>query len=836
MRWTGAASGIESGSVTDDHATGPITSQGGTLMDHERIVEAVNHGIVDHSGELIVAFLLTTAIFAGGLPMVGIDSGTDRFFESVPEHDTQTFVEEEFGRSFETGDASTQVVVTSDNVFSKGTILRMLELQETLETNPSYRVTRTTGLASGVARMIDPRATTPAAQIRAVETATPGEVREAGRELVDRRPRVAQLLSEDRNLEEPRASATIVVVSHGLDDDAASLEAVQEKVKGTAETGDGDVRVFGSAIQEAGFDRAIFESLSLIVPTVGVLILFFLVIAYRDPIDLVLALVSLIFAIVWTFGFMGYAGIAFNLMMVAVPVILLGVGIDFGIHAVNRYREERVEGKGSSESMSLANEQLLVAFVIVTVTNVIGFAANVTSKLEPVREFGVVVAVGIVFTFFVFGIFLPALKLHVDRWRQARGIRQFAITPMGGEGSALGRVLTFSAILAKRRPYVLLAVILIVTGAAGASATNVQSEFETEDFLPYADHPPQLEIIPDTIAPSEFEITATSNYIKDTFTTTNTERVTVYVEGPLRRDHALEAVHQMGNDPPPSFVREDGRAVSRGIITVIHAYAQRDREFAALVDRNDLDGNGVPDRNVDAIYDELLHSDYRDRTLQYLTEDRRSTKVVYQVEASASQKAVTEDARTVAADARFDAAATGDIIVFRALTEALMASAVVSFAVAFGLTAVFLMLTFGVLEGRWSLGLANMVPVAVAIVLLVGTMPILGIAFNALTATILAITIGLGVAYSVHVTHRFIDEYDERGDAHESLLVTLGGTGGGVTASMLTTSGSVTCMILAVSPILGQFGLLTGVSTFYSFLTAVTVLPLTLRGWARVFG
>ena len=805
-------------------------------MDHERMVRAANHQIIDHPGRIVLAFLLVTAMFAGGLPKVAIDSGTDRFFESVSEHDTQQFVDDQFGRTFEAGDATTQVVVTDENVFSKRALLRMLELQRTLESDPSYRVSETTGIATGVARLIDPRATTPTQMLRAVETATPAEVREASRALLNRRPRVEQVLSEDRNLQQPRASATIVVVSHHLDAGDATLESVQEQVKGTAETSDGDVRVFGSAIQESGFDRAILESLSLIVPTVGVLILVFLVIAYRDPIDLVLALVSLIFAIVWTFGFMGYAGIAFNLMMVAVPVILLGVGIDFGIHAVNRYREERVGGKDSRESMLLANEQLLVAFVIVTVTNVIGFAANVTSKLEPVREFGVVVAVGIVFTFLVFGVFLPALKLYVDHWRQAHGIRQFAITPMGGEGSALGRALKFSAVLAKRRPFVLLAVIIIITGAAGASATNVQSEFETDDFLPYADHPPQLEVLPDEVAPSEFGITATSNYIKDTFTTTNTEQVTIYVEGPLRRNHALEAVHQMGNDPPPSFVRKGGQAVSRGIVTVIQAYAQQDREFAALVDRNDLDGNGVPDRNIGVIYDELLHSEYRDRALQYLTDDQRGTKVVYQVEASASQKEVTEDARIVAADGRFDAEATGDIIVFRALTEALMDSAVVSFGVAFGLTAVFLMLTFAVLEGRWSLGLANMMPVAVAIVLLVGTMPVLGITFNALTATILAITIGLGVAYSVHITHRFIDEYDERDDVHKSLLVTLGGTGGGVTASMLTTSGSVICMTLAVSPILGQFGLLTGVSTFFSYLTAVTVLPLTLRGWARVFG
>ncbi|MEF8780616.1 MAG: MMPL family transporter, partial [Haloferacaceae archaeon] len=315
-----------------------------------------------------------------------------------------------------------------------------------------------------------------------------------------------------------------------------------------------------------------------------------------------------------------------------------------------------------------------------------------------------------------------------------------------------------------------------------------------------------------------------------------TERVTMYVEGPLQRDSALEAVHRMGTDPPSSFVREDGRAVSRSVVDVMHAYAREDPEFAALLDRNDLSGNGVPDRNVEVIYDELLESPYRDRTLQYLTEDKRATKVVYQVQADASQKEVTADAREVAADARFDATATGDIIVFRALTEALLASAVTSFVAAFVVTGAFLALIFRVLEGYWTLGLANMVPVSVALVLLVGSMPLLGIAFNALTATILAITIGLGVAYSVHVTHRFVDEYHDGGEVHEALLVTLGGTGGGITASMLTTAGSVICMTLAVSPILGQFGLLTGFSTVYSYLAAVTVLPLTLRGWARVFG
>ena len=343
-------------------------------------------------------------------------------------------------------------------------------------------------------------------------------------------------------------------------------------------------------------------------------------------------------------------------------------------------------------------------------------------------------------------------------------------------------------------------------------------------------------MVPDSVAPSEFEITATSNYIKDTFETTNTEQVTLYVEGPLRQDHALEAIYRVGEDPPESFVRADGRAVSRGLRQVIADHAQQDPAFATMVDRNDLSGNGVPDRHLGTIYDRLLQSAARDRALEYVTEDTQATKVVYQVKASASQKAITEDARSVAADARFDAVATGDTIVFRALTEALLTSAVRSFAVAFSLTALFLIFIFGLLEGRPSLGVANMIPVTVAIVWLVGSMPLLGIAFNALTATILAITIGLGVAYSVHVTHRFVDEYDQRETSQEALLVTMGGTGGGVTASMLTTAGSVLVMTMAVNPILGEFGLLTGVSTVFSYLAAVTVLPLSLRGWARIAG
>ena len=110
----------------------------------------------------------------------------------------------------------------------------------------------------------------------------------------------------------------------------------------------------------------------------------------------------------------------------------------------------------------------------------------------------------------------------------------------------------------------------------------------------------------------------------------------------------------------------------------------------------------------------------------------------------------------------------------------------------------------------------------------------IGLALNALTATLLSITVGVGIAYSVHVTHRFVDEYRVDPDAPRNLTTTLRGTGGALTGSMLTTALGAGALILAITPVLGQFGLLMTIGVVYSYLTAVVVLPPALYLWTRV--
>lgn len=188
--------------------------------------------------------------------------------------------------------------------------------------------------------------------------------------------------------------------------------------------------------------------------------------------------------------------------MITVPVLLLAVGVDFGIHIINRYREEAVAGYKATEAMREANNQLMIVFVIVTVTTVFGFGANVIPDLTPIRNIGTASGIGIIFTFLIFGLFLPAAKLEVDKLREAYNVPEFNSAPISSEDSTLGKILTFPAQASQYAPIAFVVALLVTGGMAAAYGSGVDTSFETEDFLPPEEQPDYLTGLPEPFAPS----------------------------------------------------------------------------------------------------------------------------------------------------------------------------------------------------------------------------------------------------------------------------------------------------------------------------------------------
>ncbi|ESP89940.1 efflux RND transporter permease subunit [Candidatus Halobonum tyrrellensis] len=815
------------------------------MIDYESYIETIDDYIVNRTKTVVIAFFVVTLVFSAGLGNISTEAGTSQFTEDSPAADALDSVDREFSQPFDDGGGSTQLIQRGQNVLAKEAMLDMLRVQYRAQQREGLRVTSTSSFASIVARTLDPSATTLEAQIDAMEGATRTEVRTAARQVLSTQS-AQSLVSDDVNRESVTASATIGVVSHDVPGAGSSgagtggtspLTGIQEQIQYITTTVGSDIEVFGSGLISAELSSVILDSLLIVVPAAVVLILVFLVISYRDPFDLLLGVVSLLIAIIWTFGFMGLAGIAFSQMLIAVPPLLLAVGIDFGIHAINRYREERVEGRDISTSMRITTDQLLVAFTIVTVTTVLGFLSNTISDLAPIRDFGLVAAVGILFTFFIFGIFLPAAKVMMDRFRERVGLPRFGSNPLGSEDSVLSTVLGVGVTVSRYAPRLFLVVVLVSTASVGAYGTGVDTTFSQEDFLPPAEQPQWLQELPEPFAPGTYTVTRNLDFLEENFESSQGSSVIIYVEGDLRRGSTLESIQQASQSPPDVFVTDDRYAESSSIVTVIRDYADQSPEFAALVDRNDIDDDGIPDQNLERIYDELFASPYADQADDYLTDDYRSAQVVYTAEAGASQDAVVSGGETMAERFRQSSTATGQTFVLVAVTNTIFSSAIESLALALAATAVFLVIAYKITNDSWSLGLANLVPIVVAVAFIAGTMRYLGIPLNALTATILSIAIGLGIDYSAHVVHRFADEYEESGgDVTFALRRTINGTGGALTGSMLTTTSGMGVLALAITPILGQFGIVVALSIGYSYVAAMVVSPSVLVVWDQVVG
>lgn len=765
-----------------------------------------------------------------------MEAGPEMFSEDVEAYATNEEVEDTFGPAFEEEDGTTLLLHGGRNVLSKTELLRMLKLQEQLENRENLRVTSTRSVAETIARGIDPSARTTEDLVLALEGATPTEVRRIVRSKSDD-PGFTKLVGEDFNRRAASASATIAVVQHNTHGDDSFFQETQAEAAAIVESVNADIRVFGSGMMDRENMMVLQDSIQASIPAVIVLLIIFLGIAYRDPFDLILGVVGLVMALVWTFGFLGHAGISFSQLQVALPPLLLAIGVDFGIHIINRYREE-FDGD-IHDAMREAISPLAVAFFMVMATSVIGFSANLASGLSPISDFGTVASAGIISVALIFSIFLPAAKILTERVRSETVLPSFNQPPLGAERSFLGRLLPLNLRVTSRFPIIFLALVLVSAGLAGYYGKEVESSFEDEDMLPPEDIPSRFELLPGPMSMNteSYTVTGSLAFLEEEFVTSPEDTVTVYIKGPMYRNDALESIDRMNEDPPSSFVtRQPREAESDSILTVINNYAEESESFRNKIERNDRDGDGVPDSNLEEIYDDLFMSPYQDRALQYLTDEYRESRVVFSTETDASDGTITRDAASVAngTPGSFDAVETGNTVVFQRVTGEIFRSAVNSLAIAMTLAAIFLTLVYA-LEGRPSLGLVTLSPIAVTLLYLVATMRYLGVPFNTLTATILSVTVGVGIDYSIHVVHRFVEELEKRNDPTEAARVTLRGTGGALFGTTVTTvSAGATLYTLSLTPILVQFGLLISLSVTYSFLTSVVVLPAVLLVWTGI--
>ncbi len=572
----------------------------------------------------------------------------------------------------------------------------------------------------------------------------------------------------------------------------------------------------------------------LMVAALGI-ILVVLAVFYRNVADVLISMGGLILTIVWVFGIQGWLGPggigligADNPMAMMIPVLLIGLTVDYALQVTARYREHLQTGQKPGPAMRDAVRHSGLPLMLAAVTTAVSFLTNLTSSLPPMQDFGIIAGLGVIFGWLVMTTFPPAARALVDRQRRRKG-KPLQMRLMSEAVPGVGRAIGGMSDAIVRHPTIILAVVGVVTVAAFIGAANVSTTFSETDFLPgNTESSEDLELISEHFAGS-------------------TSSITILVEGDLLDIRLLTVLGFIQEDLSNERVRPEGITgpIQDSLFGLITDWATEsglpgdkyDPFFATYL--ADLTSGGTTNldrQDIRTLYDTLrdLDPDATDAVLDLTAQGNDRTIITLPIDPAFASSLVRDLERIGTPVEQFGGEFTptgpdllADVIVSE-MTDSQLQSIVITIAAAL----VVLTLFFGIVEGRPMLGVITVVPIGLVVGWVLGSMFLFGISYNVMTALITALTIGVGVDYTIHITHRFLEELEEdkgiRHAVHESLRT----TGGALIGSALTTALGFGVLLFSPLTPMQQFGGLTALTIVYSLIAAFLVLPPMLVLWA----
>lgn len=139
---------------------------------------------------------------------------------------------------------------------------------------------------------------------------------------------------------------------------------------------------------------------------VGVLAILYLL--FRSNRAVLVLLVPLLFGVVWSLGATQLVLGHLNVMTSTISTVVMGVGIDAGIHFLTRARRARLE-HDDGEAIRRAFDGLVIPLVVASSTTIGAFLAMASSDFPAFREFGIISALGVALCLLNMVTVLPAL-------------------------------------------------------------------------------------------------------------------------------------------------------------------------------------------------------------------------------------------------------------------------------------------------------------------------------------------------------------------------------------------------------------------------------------------
>ncbi len=150
-----------------------------------------------------------------------------------------------------------------------------------------------------------------------------------------------------------------------------------------------------------------------IVSSILVIIIMFLI--FQRFWGIAIALISIGVGMLLFFGLLAFLGRELSAISALYPVLMIIVGTSDVIHIMTKYIKELEAGKTRKVAITLTIKEIGLATLLTSITTAIGFGSLMSSKIYPIKDFGVNAAIGVMVAYITVLFLTTALLTFFSR-------------------------------------------------------------------------------------------------------------------------------------------------------------------------------------------------------------------------------------------------------------------------------------------------------------------------------------------------------------------------------------------------------------------------------------
>jgi len=838
---------------------------------------------------LIIVAVITviTLFFAAFLPKVELDNNNLRFVPADdPALETSRWIEGTFGSSL-----FILVGLKSEygTVFERDLLNRIRDYVDEI---------KNISIVKDVVSLVSADYITSIDGAIVVEPLVSGDFSGSREEIAELKRRLLSWDLYERAMVSDDFSATQILIPLTISMEEAGLPETNEKflvIRDLAHEMFGGlctVYVTGMPVIVATVSEEMASDLKLLVPVVIVVVLTVLFFSFRRLSRVVLPLLTVAVAVIWSVGAMPLLGFKLSVISTVLPVILVAVGSAYGIHVVTHYLTDA----GGAE-MSRDGNRLLVLKVLrkiikpvflAALTTFVGFFSLCFTSVHPIREFGYFSSFGVIAAFIVAVTLIPSLLILRGPEKKRDSAKEDTYSSVISD--------TLMAVAEKKRTVLTFAAIVVVISIFGLTkiiSDNVMIEyFKPDTEVAKSDrfirenfggskvvnvvlHGDSAEIIlhPDTLAamdglggylsknPHVGKLMGFTDMVKRINQVLNADADPAGLERIETSSFASDDFG-FGNwdfddsaDDLASFAAEPSIQTEEKFLTQKEFFALLDRASSASrqLSANDLarelkkqvnyEGAAYYEIPVDpARYGKDSPEDLQGLVSNYLVllSGGISSYANNDLEPTAIKTTVQlktlgmEDSQVIidAIDYYLASKVPSGVNVTiggATLVEGSLNNLIVQSQVVSVLISILCVFLIMAFSNRSPIaGIIGIAPLSISILVNFAVMGLAGIKLNLGTSMVASVSIGIGIDYSIHFIEAFKREYRQYKGSKSFLWQSFNSSGKAIIINAVSVGAGFAVLLLSRFNMLCSLGLLIAITMFTSALVSLTVLPVLL--------